>query len=328
VDFGATIFREANMNTQPSVRRAFTLVELLVVIAIIGILIALLLPAVQAAREAARRSQCTNNIKQQLLGLQNYNSTFGVLPMGCMEEMVGDQTGGPSSAMVLWSGYILPFSEQQALYNKIVGIGFGINWSVNTNPEVLTTKLPMYSCPSSPEVDLKTWTDSATNPVSISVSNRPFSSYGAVKSGFVGYLQPTYGNNQLDDNGILGTQMDGSFLQNTALKVGHITDGMSNTIGLGERRQHPNNTTTWYYAYIGVVNGQNYHAKWCGSTGIEINSIDTGTHGYAGFGSKHPAGAMFGLLDGSTKFISENVDAYVLRAYGTRAGNEKVELPD
>jgi len=98
-------------------RRAFTLVELLVVIAIIGILIALLLPAVQAAREAARRMSCTNNLKQYGLGIQNYISTYGVFPIA--NQWVNNSLPAISAPALGWMPRILPFTEQEQVYNQL-----------------------------------------------------------------------------------------------------------------------------------------------------------------------------------------------------------------
>jgi len=95
-------------------RRAFTLVELLVVIAIIGILVALLLPAIQAAREAARRTQCSNNLKQMGVGFHNYHDAHRSFPPSCVKQK--DQDGGGSAQATLWSGLLLPFMEQGPLW--------------------------------------------------------------------------------------------------------------------------------------------------------------------------------------------------------------------
>jgi prepilin-type N-terminal cleavage/methylation domain-containing protein len=121
--------------------RAFTLVELLVVIAIIGVLVALLLPAVQAAREAARRIKCANNLKQIGLGLHNYESTYQSLPWGNAYKS-GYVPGSPS-----WAASILPFIEAQNHYERF---NFSITMDQPANAVAVTTSVPTYICPTDP----------------------------------------------------------------------------------------------------------------------------------------------------------------------------------
>src|SRR5690606_20466187 len=127
-------------------RRGFTLIELLVVIAIIGVLIALLLPAVQAAREAARRSQCSNNLKQIALGFHNYHDTHQVFP-----------PGANSCCWGTWLLYGLPYVEQQALYNawNFGGRSFDdtgtFRYGGPLNITVTSTRVDAYTCPSDPQ---------------------------------------------------------------------------------------------------------------------------------------------------------------------------------
>jgi prepilin-type N-terminal cleavage/methylation domain-containing protein len=142
----------------PRGKRAFTLVELLVVIAIIGVLVALLLPAVQAAREAARRAQCSNNLKQMALAMLNYEDTYKCLPpgrTGC-DGATGNQcTGFTTGAGTLgWSAFVstLPFLEQSALSNKIdyapVPWGVTAGWDNASNMEVVSARPKFIVCPS------------------------------------------------------------------------------------------------------------------------------------------------------------------------------------
>jgi len=127
--------------------RAFTLVELLVVITIIGILIALLLPAVQAAREAARRMQCQNNLKQIGLAMHNYHAALGSLP-----PLVIHRANPGSTFMHTWAALILPYLEQQTLYDTI---DFGEpHWSLTANQLLRESFLPVMTCPSDTKVDL------------------------------------------------------------------------------------------------------------------------------------------------------------------------------
>jgi len=129
-------------------RRGFTLVELLVVIAIIGVLIALLLPAVQQAREAARRMQCQNNLKQLGLSLHNYHDTFGKFPAGRYED-------GNVSSQLGWGTMILPFLEQSALFDSIQahgGMTTSSTWDTVADVRDIDAKvvLEAFLCPSDP----------------------------------------------------------------------------------------------------------------------------------------------------------------------------------
>ena len=134
---------------RPATRRAFTLVELLVVIAIIGILVALLLPAVQAAREAARRAQCTNNLKQLGLALQNYHSAKKEFPPGMMRDLAGGK-GNYADPRFSVHGLLLPYMENQPLYDQL---NWKSSWETNVHTAVRRTKIPEFLCPSTDKVD-------------------------------------------------------------------------------------------------------------------------------------------------------------------------------
>src|SRR5262245_44336995 len=129
-------------------RPGFTLVELLVVIAIIGVLVALLLPAVQAAREAARRSQCTNNMKQIVLGCHNFHDTYGTVPnIVSYTPVGGGGTTGGFGAGWGWLPFMLPYVEQKALFDTI---NFNTNVCCNSLKQVHNAIIPAFSCPSDP----------------------------------------------------------------------------------------------------------------------------------------------------------------------------------
>lgn len=302
--------------------RGFTLVELLVVIAIIGVLIALLLPAVQQAREAARRMQCSNNLKQIGLALHNYHDTFQSFPPSAVKEKLQDGSGNDQA--LVWSGFLLPQIEQGVLWDQITGMGFALNWEDDgVNEQVLRTRLTAYECPSSPDVN-EIWNDGEA-------TDRRRGSYGTVVSGTVGYNiaeRTANGENKhyLDDGGYNHARHNGAFpMQNHTTSFRDIVDGTTNTFFIGER--YRNRVSMRNYIYVGTPTGQDEHARWAGSTGIQLNSLDTGAVGFAGFHSPHPGGAQFLLGDGATRFVSENIDRYIFACYGTRAGGETAQLP-
>ncbi len=198
--------------------RGFTLIELLVVIAIIGVLIALLLPAVQAAREAARRSQCTNNLKQIGLALQNYHSAFDSFPLGGNPAPSGPGSG----CCQYWAGWsaqtmLLPFLEQTTIYNAINFdyLGRGNGAAEQSNKTGFTTRINAFLCPSSPEPGGGTW------------YGRPFAGncYWASAGSSVMWL----GNQSSNPNGIfaVGGNVTG---------IRDVLDGTSSTVAFGEWR--------------------------------------------------------------------------------------------
>ncbi|WDI40628.1 DUF1559 domain-containing protein [Bremerella sp. P1] len=303
-------------------KRGFTLVELLVVIAIIGVLIALLLPAVQQAREAARRMQCSNNLKQLGLALHNYHDTFLKFPPAAIKEKVQDGSGSAQSTV--WSAFILPQIEQGALYDKINGMGFGIVWDDDGNNEdILRVRLDAFECPSSPDTG-QVFDDGG-------ITGRPRGSYGVVVTGTVGYTISSNSTNSeskhhMDDGGVGHSRHNGPFYyQNISTNFRDITDGSSNTLFVGER--YSDKISNRAHIYVGTSNGQDSHCKWGASTGIQLNTLDSGTQGMAGFHSAHPGGALFMLGDGATRFVSENIDRLIYASMGTRNGGEVAQLP-
>jgi len=197
-----------------SVRRGFTLVELLVVIAIIGILVALLLPAVQAAREASRRSACSNNLKQIGLGLHNFASTYKEKLPYQVNSI--NMSSGPQGQ---WQGCLLigllPFIEQQSLYNAAQG-NPNATWDGNGNPYPRLTTLPTYMCPS--DFTLSDGWSSAQ--------------VGGWKGASYGSNWCVFGPRRSGNNGDVGPGLAG------------IIDGTSNTIGFAETYSATNNNSS------------------------------------------------------------------------------------
>lgn len=302
-------------------RQAFTLVELLVVIAIIGILVALLLPAIQAAREAARRTQCVNNLKQVGLAIQNFHDTFGcVPPMGTEDRGSEDNDSNWG-----WPVYLMPYMElqnvydqlhiQQGTHNKasrnwpiITGAGYNTLNDAIANPELLALmKQPVdgLRCPSSTSPD--------TN------SDKPLPYKGGSGGDTLATMDYVGVN---DEQGIRRLGPDGIFVwtrYDTKRGFSSVIDGLSNTLFVGERCWELRTQRVGagvVYGYAGNQDGDNQQATKTGffyvvgAPWMPINS-NTGPNGYehrVGFASNHPGGVNFVAGDGSVHFVSDAID--------------------
>ncbi|PQO36448.1 DUF1559 domain-containing protein [Blastopirellula marina] len=299
-------------------KQGFTLVELLVVIAIIGVLIALLLPAVQQAREAARRMSCTNNLKQMGLACHNYMDTYPTnLPPGAFYVAATSTWNSHSFAVA-----ILPFLEQNTLYDLYK---FSYSPDSSQNAAVRKSQVNAYFCPSfdGPEVNVS----------SIAYSDGALFTYQGV--GGVYYndstrdsklISATHG--KIPDNGAF--RFDGS------RRAAAITDGMSNTLMIGEYTHRdrtgansgiPGNVRVWP---IGALTNQAYYG--CKVIYQDtINSRRDRNDGVAfshlPFTSKHPGGVNFVMADASVHFLPETIDFDVYRGLATINGGETAQLP-
>jgi prepilin-type N-terminal cleavage/methylation domain-containing protein/prepilin-type processing-associated H-X9-DG protein len=326
-------------------RQAFTLVELLVVIAIIGVLVALLLPAVQAAREAARRSQCSNNLKQYGLALHNYNDTYKSLPDA------GQNWGLPN---IGWQPRILPFAENQALWDAASSWGVQNNQAYfeapipkpnNAGARARQHQVPYARCPSDPTEEHPDWATASYSGslgaqlrTSCDGACQPFVTGGMLSAG-ANYENPgghaDHGNTLNPDelSGMFGRLIKG-------IRLAQVTDGTSNVIMVGEIIPDCNDHDTGWWDYNGEGNA---HA----GTAVPINIMDTCTNprklSFAsntncrrkcswnlswGFKSMHPGGAQFVFVDGSVHFLPETID---YRTYnylgGRRDGNAVSAVP-
>jgi prepilin-type N-terminal cleavage/methylation domain-containing protein/prepilin-type processing-associated H-X9-DG protein len=341
--------------TQMATRRSrpgFTLVELLVVIAIIGVLVALLLPAVQAAREAARRSQCVNNMRQVALGLAEYEDAKKELPaarQGCdgvnasthpnvdcksRKSSLGHEMAfSGASALVM----ILPFLEQQALFNQLQVDKYPL-WSPTTGAtdwlvasaslrEAIVKRPEMYACPSDSEMPLLADYKHAV-PARYEVAT---GSYAMVSGSLDSGSTPV---TTFDDPGQSSFKYncDGVFFYSRRIKLEEISDGLSNTLFAGETIEGhtPLSSNIW-------TNGNRWNST-MRTTATPINSppgISTGggtlqdasgvniTNG--GFASRHPSGANFAFGDVHVVFLSENIDVSAYRRLSSRASGEPPE---
>jgi prepilin-type N-terminal cleavage/methylation domain-containing protein len=297
-------------------RRAFTLVELLVVIAIIGILIALMLPAVQMAREAARRTSCSNNLKQIGLGLHMYHDTYGQLPPGWWGFDPG--TGEPHWFGLpgwSWSAAILPYVEQTALYRNRIRIDLPISDPANAAARV--TVIDIYRCPS--DAGSSTFLLGGGGP---SVGGGAPLPMELAANNYIGVFGTLDYHDVCDPSGgaYNGCQGDGTFFLNRGLPFAEIRDGLSNTLAVGERSSQwaP---STW----VGVVTGgEHAPARITGIALFPPNSEEEEEHYSHNFSSRHPSGTQFLAADGSVKLIAETIQTTTYHALCTRARGDIV----
>lgn len=321
----------------------FTLVELLVVIAIIGILVALLLPAIQAAREASRRSRCANNLKQIGIGLQNYHDAQLTMPW----NMDGSLNQGRIS--MSWIVYTLPYIERMALFNQFDFTNDPTNKFIDNaqnrplRNEIIDTLL----CPSSPQEALVNgpmqldynWTSGwgGTGGRTDYKGNMGFvwtgwrdcaaTTFTPGSQGAAGWQDPNAALSSIPDSGC--------FWFNGGVRISQIVDGTSNTVAVFEDQN-------WGGEQNGLPIKQtpNYMGMWA-SPMSAINTIDSPVNavmrpnmGYGNqdprctnWSSNHPGGAQCVLADGSVKFVSDATSQAVLRAIATRNSGETERLP-
>ena len=323
--------------------RAFTLVELLVVIAIIGVLVALLLPAVQAAREAARRSQCSNNLKQLGVAALLHESAKGSLPKGVhVWDLNGSGTHGPASFG--WGGLILPYIEQVNLgvqYKAIPNYP-NYNWETATGPggqpkagELSKTALSVFMCPSDLMPPINDYYNGGKDPFAKSNYVGAAGAYGgddATTTNPMYFKTPkdAQANPALSDSDReLFSRTAGIFGGNMGSKFKDVSDGASNTLMIGERSGLAAITDPADPAYGSAPRAAYWtgaiRARWVNSTLANIRNhagfLINGTSAY-GTSSLHAGGAHFTRADGSTAFVSENIDGATFEALGTRAADD------
>lgn len=274
-------------------KRGFTLVELLVVIAIIGVLIALLLPAVQQAREAARRMQCSNNLKQIGLALHNYHDTVGSFPACWYRTASAEKPGWGYGAM------LLPYIEQSALYDQLLVTTATFPSSAT---DLTQTPVAGYHCPSA--------TDRLENP---SRGNFGKSNYNPIMGTTAANGMPT----STVPNGVFGANSDTKFRD--------ITDGTSNVLAFGEKYQGrlSGNTPDYQGAtWPGLASS----VGWGAAGGYFQGNADRNINGNSvhAFASAHPGGMMFLVCDGSVHFIPETLDGDILEIIVKKSSGEPV----
>jgi prepilin-type N-terminal cleavage/methylation domain-containing protein len=310
-------------------QKAFTLVELLVVIAIIGVLVALLLPAVQAAREAARRMSCTNNQKQLALAIHGYHDTYQVMPWA-MSQGFG----------ITYHAHVYPFMEQTPLYNIIQfqESGSGHDNTPNSSFSILAkTVVKNLHCPS--EKIGYTW-----GPALNGLSGRAVGSYvGCVGSDVDKDVTQVQGTIDVRcGNGMLTVFHVASTVNRTGpFRFAEVTDGLSNTFLGGESPFSVQGVCTicdrmYGYSYDGDAangaSGENDFSEVVCSTFYPMNrsmlsQSVPGDERELSFGSYHPGGCVMHLGDGSVRFVAQSIDMAIWKGTGSRNGGEAVQLP-
>ena len=311
--------------TYKSQQKGFTLIELLVVIAIIGVLIGLLLPAVQKVRESAARLQCTNNLKQIGLAMMNYESTYNRFPAGYLDNMT---TNRPNSAATSnpdpitgwgWGTLILPYLEQESLYKSININSIAMNNTYAGTIAFRKTVIKSFLC-TSDDTGLNTFTISGTG-----------GNFELAKSSYAG----VNGQAELADfDTAFGL---GMFLRGRGVSIAEVTDGLSNTLFVGERSsksaKQAVGTLPGVCTWVGALPGGDldgetpalYILGWTGdpSSPAKPNMPEPdGSFHPESFTSRHSGGVNFLFGDGSVRFISDSIDGQTWVKLGTRQGGE------
>jgi prepilin-type processing-associated H-X9-DG protein len=299
---------------------AFTLIELLIVVGIISFLIAMLLPAVHIVRESGRRMACSNSLRQLTLGLMNYESAYGQLPIGLrsFNSISGSMIGSAANQYygMSWITRILPFIEQNAMWENAIE-DYRFSPIPFRSHRGMQTVLPTVACPSDPVSGQLQWTHQGRL---VACTN---------------YL------------GVHGTNYktrDGLFTYDQPIRLAEIADGQSNTLLIGERPPSPDFWYGWWYATgsgtvstgdvtLGVAE---LNPAKSGGMSTFLEGCPAGPYRYVAgrndqcdtlhFWSYHSGGANFALADGSVRFIPYSISAETLGALATRAGGEVVSF--
>jgi prepilin-type N-terminal cleavage/methylation domain-containing protein len=341
------------MESRSTFRAGFTLVELLVVIAIIGILVALLLPAVQAAREASRRSQCQNRLRQIAIACHNFEATNKRLPPANARFNEDDVSLRPDWGYL---AFILPFVEQQSLYDKIVK---NVQWFDEANRTAVMTPVEEFKCPTREPLEYIIATDPGgtsggfgnipdsplrahyygvlganpqlvhPNPPDFCIDrNSPYTM--ELVSGGASRTNPqcfAASNGRIAENGLINRRHSmGNSERRPSVRLARVTDGTSKTFMIGESAfgATDEGTRPWI---VGVVGEYMYSSK---NVAYAINSGCRGLgcpnppRNNMGFGSEHPGGCHFAMGDGSIHFLSENIELVVMFALASRQADDAI----
>jgi prepilin-type processing-associated H-X9-DG protein/prepilin-type N-terminal cleavage/methylation domain-containing protein len=306
-------------------RNAFTLVELLVVIAIIGTLVGLLLPAVQSAREAARRTQCTNNLKQTGLALQNYHEARRQLPEGWLCNTDSSEAHHAEEGVGWgWASRILPYMEENELSKSIV-----ITGSISAaSPTVHTRVVQGFLCPSDASAGKPTFVpgdaggadnnhehpDQTPAPGATEYSRTNYVGMFGTNS-WEAHGEEEHGAGEEGEHHEEGEPYDGNgmFFANSRMPFRHVTDGLSKTIMVGERDSRIGGSL-----WIGMVEGLAEPIGRVVAHGHHAPNGNPAEQHFGDFSSRHQGGANVVFADGHCEFIAETVDEGVFQKLCTR----------
>ncbi len=312
-------------------RLGFTLVELLVVIAIIGVLVALLLPAVQAARESARRAQCSNNARQLGIALHMYHDTIGVFPLGVLQDNLSAEFGFPR---LTWAIHLYPYIEQKAIYDQF-SFSTGVQGTMylhdknSAGPTSLTAIVPpTMACPSD-NGGARTYNHPGIQPHITAKGN-----YGAF-----------FGNLNKGATRTLPTNHLPAAFGYRPVRIANITDGTSNSMAFGEQLRGSRDSAesmrgsywydfpggAWIFTFIGPNSPvpDNLRASSCPASAnkpalnlpcVPIN----GASETVASRSRHPGGLQVTLCDGSVRYVANNIGLTEWRALGSIDSGEAV----
>lgn len=328
------------MNQRTKRTDGFTLVELLVVIAIIGILVGLLLPAVQQVREAARRTTCANSMRQMALAAANYESAHMHFPNGIRTRNFNPNDESSVSTALAEHGLnftaiMLPFLEQEVQWDSLDRLieihGIIRWWEGGGGTDHAQTIIPVFICPSCPLTEVNT----------VRSNNHAKSNYVGVCGNVlvtdlqnVRRLSQVFGDVDVDseintNRERIALDFPGIFYVNSEVTFSQISDGASNTFMIGERDgvdlgDNIRGASTWTGA-----NRSQWMNQCLGPTSrvidFTINTTSDNSNGkWYPFASQHPGGANFSRADGSTAFVTDTISGTVYEAFGTKAGNEVV----
>jgi prepilin-type N-terminal cleavage/methylation domain-containing protein len=276
-------------------RRAFTLIELLIVVAIIGVLVSIMLPAIAAARDAARRTGCINNLHQMATAMHSFQSAHRALPSASRRGLAS------GSAFVT----LLPFVEEQALFGQYQD---DLSPTAGANANVAATSLPLYVCPSM-------------------VVPRHAPDHGCGEVAAIGSYAISTGTEKpwYEHTGaIIAAEQGRTTIPHISAKdgasktflIGEFDYGLKNLMWTTCDRPAPRyGTAAWAIGYPGMSWGSTYGV-------FNSDRLITGSDEWFTFRSDHPGGVQFAMVDGAARFVADTIDAAVLNGMATRAGGE------